>query len=139
MASLRLIPLIILFIGLPIAALSFLTSHSIPLPLSIAAVTIAGAVIVALSTARYIAKPTGVYGPLSIVASAFVLGYVFYLLGQSTYRFRLPGSSVTIGITFTTLVEWLLIVPALALVAALVTTIEDARAPRERLPFDFPP
>ncbi len=34
-ASLRLIPMMLLFVGLPAAALSFLQSHSLPLPLSI--------------------------------------------------------------------------------------------------------
>jgi hypothetical protein len=138
-AALRLIPLMILFIGLPIAALSFLQSHSIPLPLSIAVVTIAGAIITALSTARYIARPNGLYGPLSVVSSAVVLGYVFYILSQSTYSFPVPGSDLSVHLSYTELIELLLIVPALSLAAGVVTTIEDARAPRERLPYDFPP
>jgi hypothetical protein len=32
-----------------------------------------------------------------------------------------------------------MVVPALALAAGVVTTIEDARVPRERLPYDYPP
>ncbi len=138
-AALRLIPLMLLFVGLPAAALTFLASHSIALPLSIVVVTVAGAVITALSTARYIAKPTRLYGPLSIASSAFVLGYVLYILGQSTYAFALPGSDITIHFAYATLIELLLIVPALSLAAGIVTTVEDARAPRERLPFDYPP
>jgi hypothetical protein len=137
--ALRMIPLIILLVGLPAAALGFLASHSIPLPLSIAAVTIAGAVLVALSTARYIARPTGFYGPLSIASGAFVLGYLLYILSRSSYLFHVPGTDVTVGVSFTQLVELLLLVPALALASGVVTTIEDARSPRERLPFDFPP
>ncbi|MCI4373000.1 MAG: hypothetical protein L3K02_05100 [Thermoplasmata archaeon] len=138
-AALRIIPLMILFIGLPVAALGFLQSHSIPLPLSIVVVTIAGAIITALSTARYIAKPTRIYGPLSVAASAFVLIYVLFLLGQSTYSFQIPGSDISLHLGYTTLIELLLLVPALALVAGIVTTVEDARAARERLPYDFPP
>ncbi len=137
-ASLRLIPLMLLFIGLPVAVLEFLESHSISLPLSIAVVTIAGVVITALSTARYIAKPNRLYGPLSIASSAFVLIYVFYILGQSTYAFQVPGSDLTVHLAYTTLIELLLLVPALALLAGVVTTVEDARAPRERLPYDYP-
>ncbi len=138
-AALRLIPLVLLFIGLPVAALAFLQSNSIPLPLSIVAVTVAGAVITALSTARYIAKPTRLYGPLSIASSAFVLVYVLYILGHSTYSFAVPGSDITLHIAYTTLIELLLVVPALSLAAGVVTTIEDARASRERLPYDYPP
>jgi hypothetical protein len=138
-ASLRLIPLILLFVGLPAAALVFLASHSIALPLSILVVTVAGAVIVALSTVRYVAKPTRLYGPLSVGASAFVLGYVFYILSRSTYIFTVPGADVTVHLTYTMFLELLLIVPALSLVAAVLTTVEDARSPSERLPYDYPP
>jgi hypothetical protein len=138
-AALRLIPLMLLFIGLPVAALVFLQSHSIPLPISIVVVTIAGAVITALSTARYIAKPTRLYGPLSIASSAFVLAYVLYILGQSTYSFAVPGSDFTLHLAYANLIELLLIVPALSLAAGIVTTIEDVREPRERLPYDYPP
>jgi hypothetical protein len=138
-AALWLIPLMVVFIGLPVAALVFLQSNSIALPLSIVAVTIAGAVIIALSTARYIGKPTRLYGPLSVASSAFVLIYVLYILGQSTYAFQLPGSDFTLHLSYTTLVELLLLVPILSLGAGVATTVEDARAPRERLPYDFPP
>jgi hypothetical protein len=138
-AALRLIPLMLLFIGLPAAGLSFLQSHAIPLPLSIVVVTVAGAVITALSTARYIAKPTRLYGPLSIATSAFVLAYVFYILSQATYTVALPNSGVSIHFAYTTLIELLLLVPILSLAAGIVTTVEDARSPRERLPFDYPP
>jgi hypothetical protein len=138
-ASLRLIPMMLLFVGLPAAALIFLQSHSLPLPLSIVVVTIAGAVITALSTARYIAKPTRLYGPLSVAASAFVMVYVFYILSQSTYAFTLPGSDINLHLSYTMLIELLLIVPALSLAAGLVTTVEDAREARERLPYDYPP
>jgi hypothetical protein len=138
-AALRLIPLVILFIGLPVAALSFLQSHSIALPLSIVIVAVAGAVIVALSTARYIAKPTSAYGPLSVASSAFALGYLYYILLQSTYDLALPGSDFTLHLTFSDFVLALMVVPALALAAGVVTTIEDARVPRERLPYDYPP
>jgi hypothetical protein len=138
-AALRIIPLMILFIGLPAAALSFLGSHSIPLPLSILVVTVAGALITAFSTARYVAKPTRWYGPISVASSAIVIGYVLYILANSSYAFGLPNGSATLHVQYTLLIEALLVVPALALAAGVVTTIEDARAPQERLPYDFPP
>lgn len=138
-ASLRVIPLMFLVVGLPAAGLSFLAAHSIPLPLSILVVTVAGAVITTLSTARYIARPKRLYGPISVASSAFVLVYVLYILGQSTYAFPIPGSNETLHLAYTTLLELLLIVPVLSLGAGIVTSVEDVRAPRERLPYDFPP
>jgi hypothetical protein len=138
-AALRLIPLMIVLVGLPVAALRFLQSNSIALPLSIVAVTLAGAVIVALSTARYIAKPTSLYGPLSVASSGFVLAYLYYILLQSPYVLSVPGSNGTVHLDYAPFVELLLLVPALALASGLVTTIEDLRSPRDRLPYDYPP
>ncbi len=138
-ASLRIIPLMLLFIGLPAAALSFLASHSIPIPLSILVVTVAGALITAVSTARYVAKPTRLYGPLSVLSSVIVVAYVLYILGNSTYAFTLPNTNATLHVQYTELIELLLIVPALTLAAGIVTTVEDARTPTERLPYDYPP
>jgi hypothetical protein len=137
--ALRLIPLVILLIGLPAALLTFLGNHNVALPLSILTVTVAGAVIVALSTARYIAKPYRAYGPISMVASGAVLAYLYLLLEEGTYTFAFPMGGISIGLTFTEFIELLMLVPGLALAAGLVTAIEDGRHPKERLPFDFPP
>ena len=34
--------------------------------------------------------------------------------------------------------EVAMIIPVIGIVVGLLTTVEDARAPEERLPFDFP-
>jgi hypothetical protein len=137
--ALRMIPLVILLVGLPAAALTFLASHGVALPLSILTVTIFGVAISALSTARYIAKPYRLYGPISIAAGAVTLLYLLIVLSQSTYTLALPNTPVTLTISYTELIELLLIVPLLSLAAGVVTAIEDSRSPQERLPFDFPP
>jgi hypothetical protein len=138
-AGARLVPLVIALIGLPVAALNYLSAHQISLPVSVATVTVFGIAIAALSTARYIVKPTPAYGPVSMATSAVTLAYLFTLWLQATYRISVPSSAVTISLGYAELVDLLLIVPALALVAGLVTMVEDLRTPRERLPFDFPP
>jgi hypothetical protein len=137
--ALRIIPLLLVLVGLPAAALAFLASHGIALPISILTVTVVGAAITALSTARYIAKPTSLYGPLSVATSALVLGYLLFFVQLGSYTFTAPNGGFSIGINYTEFVELLLLVPGLALVAGVVTTLEDARSPRERLPYDFPP
>lgn len=137
--ALRMIPLVLLLVGLPAALLTFVSSHGIALPVSILTVTIFGVALSALSTARYISKPYRVYGPICIAASAVALIYVLILLASSTYTFSIPNSPVTLTLSYTELIELLLIVPLLGLAAGVVTAIEDARAPQERLPFDFPP
>jgi hypothetical protein len=135
----RLVPLVVVLVGLPVAALDYLASRSISLPVSVATVTAYGIAISALSTARYIVKPTRAYGPVSMAASAVALAYLFTLWLQATYRISVPNSSVSISVGFVELVDLLLLVPTLALLAGLLTAVEDLRSPTERLAFDFPP
>lgn len=137
--GLRLLPLIVLLVGLPDAALAFLQSHGIQLPLSILTVTVAGLAIAVLSTARYILKPTAAYGPLSIAVSLVTIAYLLTLYLIATFVLALPGHAISIGLGVTGIVGLLLLVPTLSLCAGIVTTVEDLRHPRERLPFDYPP
>lgn len=137
--ALRLIPLIVLLVGLPVAALTFLQSHGIALPIPIATVEAAGIAITALVVARYILKPTALFGPLSIATSALTLGYLYSILLDATYRLTIPNVDIGIAIGYRNLILILLIVPSLGLAAGILTTIEDVTAPRERLPFDYPP
>lgn len=137
-AAARLVPLLILLVGLPVAALTYLLAQGISLPVSITTVEVAGVLISVLSTARYILRPTAAYGPVSIATSAVSVGYVLVLLAQSTYRISLPNSSLGVDVDYARLLEIVLLVPALTLLASLVTTVEDAKAPKERLPFDYP-
>jgi hypothetical protein len=137
-SALRLVPLLILFVGIPVAILEYLSSRQISLPVSVATVEFFGVAIAILSTARYIAKPTAAFGPVSMATSVVTLAYLFTLWLQATYRIAVPSSSVTISVGYADLVALLILVPALALIAGLLTSIEDLRSPRERLPFDFP-
>ena len=137
--GLRLLPLIVLLVGLPDAALTFLQSRGIQLPLSILTVTVAGLAIAVLSTARYVLKPTRAYGPLSIAVSLVTIAYLLTLYLIGTFVLNLPGHAISIGLGVTGIVGLLLLVPAISLLAGIVTTVEDLRAPRERLPFDYPP
>ena len=137
--GLRLIPLLVLLVGVPDTALSYLSARGITLPVSVLTVTTGGIAISVLVTARYIFRPTRAYGPLSVLTSGVTLAYLFVLWLGATYHIAVPESSLVLTIGYAELIALLLIVPALALVAGLVTTIEDLRFPGERLPFDFPP
>ena len=97
----------------------------------------AGIVLAALAGARSFAKPTRAYGPVSLVTAAAGIGYLLWLAGRATVAIA-PTADVGIALGYGTILELLAIAPALGLVAALVTTIEDARHPGERLPFDYP-
>lgn len=137
--GLRLVPLLVVLVGLPVAVLTFLSAHGIALPVSILTVEVAGILISVLSTVRYVLRPTRAYGPASLATSAVTVGYLIVLWEQSTYRLAVPGTSATISVGYGLLIELLLLAAAFGLAASLVTTVEDFRSPGERLPFDFPP
>jgi hypothetical protein len=134
----RLVPYLVLLVGLPDAVLAYLDAHGVTLPISILTVTVAGVLISVLSTAAYVLRPSRAYGPLSAATSVVSLAYLFVIWLQATYRIAVPNASVSISIEYARLIELVLLVPALALIASLVTTVEDLRSPSERLPFDFP-
>lgn len=138
-AALRLIPLLILLVVIPVAILDYLASKQISLPVAVATVEAFGVAIAVMSTARYLAKPTRAYGPVSMATSVVTLAYLFALWLQATYRVSVPKSAVTVSIGYAGLIDILLLIPALALVAGLITTVEDLRSPMERLPFAYPP
>jgi hypothetical protein len=137
-SGLILVPMVVLLVGLPVAALAFLQDNSIALPVPFTTVAIFGFAIAILMALRYIAKPTRLYGPVSIATSAAGLLYLLVLYFQATYHFDVPNATASIAITYARLVELLMVVPAITMVAGVVTTVEDLRSPRERLPFDFP-
>jgi len=137
-AALRLIPSFFLLVALPVAALSFVNSRGIALPISTTAVLVWGLVLLALGTVRYIAKPTRAYGPLMIATSFVSLLYLVYALGLSPYRVVVPGGSASITAGYSMFLEVAMIIPTIGILVGLLTTVEDARTPEERLPFDFP-
>lgn len=137
-AALRMIPTFIVLVALPVAALTFLNSRGIALPISTYAVTVWGIVLIALGAARYVLKPTPAFGPLTIVISTVSLLYLYYALLLSPYRFVVPGGTDSLAVGYSTFLELVMIVPAIGLVVGVLTTMEDARSRTERLPFDFP-
>lgn len=137
-AGFRLILWFVAFIALPVAVLAYVHSRGVAIPVSTVAVTTWGLALTVLSTARYVLKPTVAYGPLSIAVAGVLFAYLYYLILLSPYQFVLPGGSASIAAGYSMFLEILLIVPAVDLVAGVLTTIEDATHPGERLPFDYP-
>ena len=127
---------LLFLVYLPEAVLRMLAEHSIPPPLPIATLAAAGVAIAVLLALRHVAKPTRAFGPLTMLTALVEIGYLLLLYADATFRLQVPNATISIG--YARLIELLLIVPALTLSAGLVTTIEDLRAPGERLPFDFP-
>lgn len=137
-AGLRVVLTFVFYVALPVAALGYVQSHGVAIPISIAAVTTWGVLLLALSAVRYVLKPTAAFGPLSIALDGVFFAYLYYLLLLSPYRFVVPGGSASLAAGYSMFIEILMIVPALGILAGILTTIEDAAHPRERLPFDYP-
>ena len=137
-AGFRVILSFVFFIALPVAVLAYVHSRGLAIPISIAAVTTWGLLLLILSAARYILKPTVAFGPLCIAVSGVFLAYLYYLVLLSPYRFVLPGGSASLAAGYSMFLEILMIVPAVEIIAGILTTIEDVAHPGERLPFDYP-
>jgi hypothetical protein len=137
--ALGLIPMVLLLVGLPAAALAFVTSHGVALPITVLTVTVFGVVICALATARYVAKPTWLFGMLAMATAAVTLAYLWVILGAAAVTLSPPNSDFSLRVDYRELIELALLVPGLSLASGLVTALEDLRSPQERLPFDFPP
>jgi hypothetical protein len=133
-----LVPLLIVLVAAPAYALQRLTVLGVSTPVPLALVAGGGTTLSVLSAARRGLRPSRLFGPVSVAASAAALGY---LIGLSTNaRFSVPfGSGISVTLGFSQLLSLLLVPVALSLVAGVVTTFEDAFRPRERLPYDFPP
>jgi hypothetical protein len=129
---------VLLLVGLPVGVLTYLQSNGISPPIPVMIVELAGIALTVLIVARYMFRPTRLYGPLAMAVSVVSLVYLYYLWLHSTYTLRIPNVPIAIGVTYADLLLLLMIVPALALVGGVLTTLEDATRPRERLPFDFP-
>jgi hypothetical protein len=134
--AIRLVLLLLLYVGVPVIGLSILASHGLASGFPLPTVTAFGAALSILSTARYIGRPTRAYGPLCIVTSAGGILYFLYFSGLASVSLHL--SNVSIELVFGALLALLALVPAFGLAAGVVTTVEDARHPGERLPFDYP-
>ena len=136
--GLRLIPALLVLVALPTGLLTFLSAHGIAPPVPIETVELFGIVLSILVTLRYILRPTGAYGPLSMATSGVGLLYLYLIYLAATYRISIGNSGVGISIGYSELILLLMVAPVLALVAGALTTYEDAAHPNERLPFDFP-
>ena len=137
-AALRLIPAFFLLVILPVAALTFVNSKGIALPISTRAVAEWGLLLVALGAARYILRPTRAFGPVSIAASLVGLLYLLYAVSLSPYHLTIPGGSASVVAGYALFLELMMIVPAIGIVVGVLVTVEDARSPTERLVFDYP-
>lgn len=137
LAGLWLIPSLLFYVGVPYEGLTQLSHFGISTGYSLGVVLFAGVSLAVLGAVRSFAKPTAAYGPLSVALSAGSILYLLYLAGRSTVTVGVGGQAA-ITLAYGTLLVLFAIVPAIRIVGALCTTVEDWARPKERLPFDYP-
>jgi hypothetical protein len=137
-ASLRLVFLLLFFVAIPLGLLSALAARGIQTPVSLITVSTVGIVLSVLGAAATIARPTRAYGPIALVSAGLFFVYLIDLARNGTVTFSV-GSGATFQLSYGSAILLVAVMPILSLVAASLTTLEDARHPGERLPFDYPP
>lgn len=128
--------LVLGYVVLPWLALSLIGREGVQPSLDAGGLVLAGIALAVLGTARYVAKPTRAFGPVTMAYAIAAIGYLEWLIGQSPITLVFRGATVALG--YSGLLFAAMVVPVLGLVSGAVTTLEDARRPGERLPFDFP-
>jgi hypothetical protein len=120
---------------IPYYVLAVVQGYGVSLGLSLGSIVLYGIVLALLSGAAYVLKPTGAYGPTLALGSAVALLYLLAMYEAASIFVLYHGAGVVV--TYATLVLLLMAIPSLKLIAAIVTTVEDALHPGERLPFDY--
>lgn len=129
--------LVLVFVGVvPYEILTRLSAAGLATALPAQAVILGGLAFAAFAAARHIAKPTRAFGPVTIAGAAFSIGYLLFISQRATIAFSTHDTTVTLA--YGSVFVLLVVVPLLRLASGAFTTIEDARHPGERLPFDYP-
>jgi hypothetical protein len=126
----------LLYLGWPYFAARILASYGLPFPYTLSTILLLGLALTALAVARSLAKPTRLFGPVSVAYDVAVVGYLAWLASQATVSLAYSGIGITF--TFTDVLLLLMVLPALRLIADLLTTAEDATRPTERYAVDYP-
>jgi hypothetical protein len=137
LGMLRVFPVLVLLVLVPTAILTYLSAQGVHASTSLVTVGVGGLALTALSTARYIARPTAAYGPIGVLRAVVAFAYLWFLL-PSANAVLPAGSQATIGLNFAPVIEALLVVPVILLVTALLVSVSDYRNLGARLRLDFP-
>jgi hypothetical protein len=136
-AILWLVPMLILFVGVPALIQPILASHGVSSDLPLLSISVVGVLLAVLAAGRTFMRPTRWFGPLGIVSSALGIVYLLVVVPHATLTVPL-GSSLRVTLGYGTVLLVATIIPALGLLSSMVTTAGDARRPNERLRLDYP-
>lgn len=134
---LRVVPVLVLLVGIPALLLGELTSAGIRSNVGLVTVSFGGLLFTAFSTARYILRPTRAFGPVGIARGGAAFAYLYYLIPSASLVIP-AGMHSSLTLSYASVLEALLVVPILMVVTAGVVTVQDRRGLAARLRADFP-
>ncbi|MGI0128980.1 MAG: hypothetical protein ACREDE_10960 [Thermoplasmata archaeon] len=137
LALVRVIPLLVLLVGVPAAIIGYLAAAGIHSNVSLFTVGVGGILFTVFSTVRYLLRPTRAFGPAGVLRAGAGFGYLWYLIPSAFLQIP-AGSHATLTLGYGTVLEALLVVPVLMLITAGLVTVQDHRNFAERLRLDFP-
>jgi len=137
-AVLLLVPSILFFAIVPAGLLGITAGFGLESGVGAASIALGGILLAALWAAQYVVRPTVAFGPVSVVASTVALAYLWWLVPQAhiAVAFMSNGSA---SLSYGTVIELLMLVPAFGLASGAVSLVEDVVRPGERVAQEFPP
>jgi hypothetical protein len=98
-----------------------------------------GAIASLLVGARYILRPTVLYGPLSLAVSLASMAYLWATVPQAYFLVQRSGPSpFSLSLGYGSFLLLLLVVPLLGFAQGCLTVVQDALHPGERISREFP-
>ena len=121
---------------LPYYLEQYAAKYGLTAPINPTFLLVAGAIVAVLAGLSVATKPTRAWGPVRVMSAGFDLIYIVYLLQNPVYTTTIHG--FMISLSYSRILELFLIPPAIALLAAVVTSIGDIVHPWERIQLQFP-
>lgn len=130
----------IALVALPSYMLELLQSRSIPVSVSVTALTYYGGALAVLGAASYVTRPYRAYGPVAMATDGAELLYLYVFYQASPLRFSLGNGSGSgaFAIGYGVVLLILMVVVLFSLAADAVVTYEDFTRPAERLYYSYP-
>ena len=134
---LLLVPLLAIWVALPLYVDSFLAKYGVGLGLPNSVVLVVGSLIALLGATAYVLRPTRAYGPVLLVSGTVSIAYLLYLVPDAAVSISLPHQGAA-SFGYAAILLAIVLVILVRLFAAALVTVQDLKYPTERVSYEFP-